>query len=110
MSTSTTTMDHILEQVHLPGRLTSRKMFGEYALYLDGKVVAFVCDNTLYLKPCAATASLTASLPSGPPYPGAKPYPIGDELLDDPDRLRELLEEMVVHLPLPAKRTRTPRG
>ena len=26
--------------------LSYRKMFGEYALYLDGKVVALVCDRS----------------------------------------------------------------
>ena len=25
-------------------------MFGEYALYCDGKVVALVCDDALYVK------------------------------------------------------------
>ncbi len=104
MSTTSSTVDHIIELVHLPGRVTSRKMFGEYALYLDGKVVALVCDNILFLKPCAAMAPLTAALPQGAPYPGAKDYPIGDELLDDPERLRDLLVTMASHLPLPTPR------
>ncbi|WP_416200292.1 TfoX/Sxy family protein [Tabrizicola sp.] len=31
--------------------MTSRKMFGEYTLYLGGKVVAMVCNDQLYLEP-----------------------------------------------------------
>jgi TfoX/Sxy family transcriptional regulator of competence genes len=33
-----------------PLPLTARKMFGEYAVYLDGVVVALVCDDRLYVK------------------------------------------------------------
>jgi TfoX/Sxy family transcriptional regulator of competence genes len=66
-------------------------MFGEYALYIDGKVVAFACDDSLFVKPASATTALVTDLPKGPPYPGAKLYPVADELLDDPERLLQLL-------------------
>ena len=39
----------------------SRAMFGEYALYADGKVVALVCDDLLYVKILPASAALAAS-------------------------------------------------
>lgn len=73
----------------------------EYALYLDGKVVAFACDNSLYIKPSPAAAIHAPDLPQGPPYPGAKDYPIADELLDDPEVLRRLIEETAALMPLP---------
>jgi TfoX/Sxy family transcriptional regulator of competence genes len=38
------TVRYILDQAGLGNRLTLRKMFGEYALYLDGKVVARRCS------------------------------------------------------------------
>lgn len=38
------TVRHILDQAGLGNRLTSMKMFGDYALYLDGKVVARRCS------------------------------------------------------------------
>ena len=44
MATREATVAHILDQAGLGARLTSRKMFGEYALYLDGKVVARRCS------------------------------------------------------------------
>lgn len=50
MSTAAATIAHILDTL-APLPLSSRKMFGEYALYLDGKTVAFVCDDTLFIKP-----------------------------------------------------------
>jgi TfoX/Sxy family transcriptional regulator of competence genes len=85
MSTDQDFVEYVAEQVGLGGRLTRKKMFGEYALYLDGKVVAFACDNSLFVKPSQAVASLGLDLPQRPPYPGAKNYPVADELLDDSD-------------------------
>ncbi len=94
-------VDYVTEVAGLGSRLTHKKMFGEYALYLDGKVVAFACDNSLYIKPSQAAATLAPDLPQGPPYPGAKDYPIADELLDDPMALRCLIEETAALMPLP---------
>jgi hypothetical protein len=47
------------------------------------------------------TATLAPELPQGPPYPGAKDYPIADELLDDPDLLRRLIEATAALMPPP---------
>ncbi len=91
MATEPSFLEYVADQSRLQDRLTYKKMFGEYALYLDGKVVAFACDNSLFVKPAEATRKLTANLPQRPPYPVAKPYPVADELLDEPDRLRDLL-------------------
>lgn len=101
MATDMHFVDYVAEQAQLGARLTSKKMFGEYAVYIDGKVVAFACDNSLLLKPAAAMATRTAHLPQRPPYPGAKPYPVADELLDDSDALRELLLATEQALPAP---------
>jgi DNA transformation protein and related proteins len=51
MSTKQDTVDFICEQSGLPGRISARRMFGEFALYVDGKVIGLVCDDTLYIKP-----------------------------------------------------------
>ncbi len=81
-----------------------RKMFGEYALYHGSKVVALVCDNSLFVKPSPASGKLTQNLPQSPPYPGAKPFPVADELLDDSEALRKLLLATSAALPLPKPR------
>jgi len=94
-------VDYVAEVAGLGSRLTYKKMFGEYALYLDGKVVAFACDNSLYIKPSKAASTLAPDLPQGPPYPGAKNYPIADQLLDDPALLRGLIEQTAGLMPLP---------
>jgi len=104
MATDNSFMQYVAEQIDLGSRLSYRKMFGEYAVYLDEKVVALVCGNSLFIKPTPAAAALASQLPQRPPYPGAKLYPVADELLDDADALRRLVIETAQHLPVPVPR------
>lgn len=101
MATELSFVEYVVEQSGLQGRITRKKMFGEYAIYLDDKVVAFACDNSLFVKAADATTAMTAALPRRPPYPGAKPYPVADELLDDPDQLQALLVATARAMPEP---------
>ena len=101
MASELSFVEYIAETLRFGARLTYKKMFGEYALYLDEKVVAFACDNSLFIKPSKAAAELAPDLPQGPPYPGAKDYPIADELLDDPELLHRLIEATAALMPLP---------
>jgi TfoX/Sxy family transcriptional regulator of competence genes len=101
MATDKRFVDYVLEQADLGEMLTYKRMFGEYALYHAGKVTAFACDNRLFIKPTPASRALAPGLPQGQPYPGSKMYPIADELLDDPEALRELLVATSAALPLP---------
>lgn len=108
MSTDRTFVDYIAEQAMLGDALTFKRRFGEYGIYLDDKVIGFVCDNSLFIKPAEATAQLTRDLPIRPPYPGAKDYPVADELLDDTDALKALL--LATERALPAARPKKPRA
>lgn len=94
-------VDYVREQLGLGDRLAQRRMFGEYALYVDGKVVALICDNSLFVKPSPAVAKLAPTLPERQPYPGAKAYPVADELLDDADALRALILHTARLMPPP---------
>jgi len=107
MATDLPFIEYIADQSRLRDRLTHKKMFGEYALYLDGKVVAFACDNSLFVKPAEATRHLTADLPQQSPYPGAKLYPVADALLDEPDLLHDLL--LATGRAMPAPKPKAPR-
>ena len=101
MATDLSFIEYVIEQAALDERITFKRMFGEYGIYIDGKVVAFACDNSLFVKAANATAELTANLPRRPPYPGAKPYPVADELLDDSDQLQALLLATAGAMPEP---------
>ena len=56
----------------------------------------------LDLRACLdAAVELAPLLPQRPPYPGAKDYPVADELLDDSDALRELVLRTAELMPPP---------
>ena len=107
MATNLDYIEYLADQIAIGGRLTYKKMFGEYALYVDGKVVAFACDNSLFIKPSSAAATLAPNLPQQPPYPGAKDYPVADELLDDSDAIRHLILETAALMPPPKPKGRS---
>jgi len=79
MGSKQSTMDFISEQVADAGVIRSRKMFGEYALYCDEKVVAFVCDDKLFVKITPKSLSIVGVGHEAPAYPGSKPYLLIDE-------------------------------
>jgi TfoX/Sxy family transcriptional regulator of competence genes len=74
MVTSPSTVESLLAALRSP-RFSAKAMFGEYALYADGKVVALVCDDRLFVKVHPRTAQLAADSELAPPYPGAKELP-----------------------------------
>jgi DNA transformation protein len=92
MSTSSETMDYLLDQLKGAGPVTARRMFGEYCLYFDGRPVGLVCDEQLYLKPTAAGRSLMRTVQEGAPFPGAKLHLL---LTADDWEDRQLLASMV---------------
>jgi TfoX/Sxy family transcriptional regulator of competence genes len=51
MASSQGTVDFIVEQIAAVGTVSARKMFGEYGIYCDGRMVALVCDDRLFVKP-----------------------------------------------------------
>lgn len=104
MATDQDFIDYVAEQIALGDRLAHRKMFGEYALYIDGKVVAFACDNSLFIKPSDTATRLAPGLPQRPPYLGARDYPVADELLDDSDTIRKLMLATAELMPVPRPR------
>jgi TfoX/Sxy family transcriptional regulator of competence genes len=50
MATDKSFVEFIADQIEHVGQITFKQMFGEYALYCEGKVVALVCDNQLFIK------------------------------------------------------------
>lgn len=103
MATRPGTADFIVEQVGGAGRVTAKKMFGEYGLYCDGKLVGLLCDDQLFIKPTAEARTYLGAVAEASPYPGAKPcFLIAGEAWDDADWLTELIKLSAAALPVPA--------
>jgi TfoX/Sxy family transcriptional regulator of competence genes len=94
-------VQHVCDQLRDVGAVSFRKMFGEYALYVDGKVAALICDNRLFVKPTEAGRRLLGRPVEGAPYPGARPHLVLDDHLDDGDLLSAVLRATAAALPEP---------
>lgn len=102
MSTKVSAIEYIEDQLTGLG-VTTRKMFGEYALYCDGKVVALVCDDTLFVKITdEGKRYVGEKYEEGAAYPGAKPsMRINDDLVEDREWLQDLIRITTEHVPKP---------
>ena len=107
MSSNQDFINYVCEQVGLAERVTYKRMFGEYAVYVDGKVVAFVCDNQLFVKPTVLGKQLVGNIAEAPPYPGAKLYFLLGERLDDRDLMRQLFLITASELPMPRTKSKS---
>ncbi len=107
MSSKQSTVDFITEQIQSAGSIRTRKMFGEYALYCDEKVVALICDDQLFVKKTLEGLKFLDERYEAPPYPGAKNYlRVPEEKWDDSEFLTEFIQTTTSHLPLPKPKKR----
>lgn len=105
MASQQSTVDFILEQIAGAGIISAKKMFGEYGIYCDGKIVALVCDDQLFVKPTVAGRKFVGACVEKPPYVGAKPYLfVSGEQWDDSEWLAKLIKISAAELPLPKKK------
>ncbi len=103
MSTQKETVEFILEKLGEPGRFAVRAMFGEYALYADGKVVGLICDDQLYVKILPESKELESICEKDEAYPGSKLYYVVEE--GELSRLKILPEILFdIAKSLPAKK------
>jgi TfoX/Sxy family transcriptional regulator of competence genes len=76
-------------------------MFGEYAVYSRGKVVALLCDDQLFVKPTEAGRLFIGEVTEAPPYPGAKLSFLIQDQIEDGEWLTRLIELTEEELPEP---------
>jgi TfoX/Sxy family transcriptional regulator of competence genes len=102
MSTQQSTVDFILDQLSALHNVKVRKMFGEYALYCNEKVVALICDDQLFVKLTDPGKALAKGrYTEGYAYPGAKVSMDITSGVDDQDFLCELIQVTADALPTP---------
>lgn len=102
MATDQDFAGYVLEQLREVPRVRHRKMFGEYAVYANDRVVALLCDNQLFVRPTTAgRAVLAGSVTEAPPYPGAKMHFLIEGELEDTAFLARLIAATLTEVPLP---------
>ena len=98
--TDKTYLTDLIAKLATLGDVTARPMMGEYLLYLNGKYIACICDNTLFVKLNKCNADLIADFEQKPPYDGAKPAYVVP--CDNVDVLRAIIN--ATYLGIPAKK------
>ena len=100
MATTEAYLAFLLHQLEGISGISSKKMFGEYLIYCNGKPVLTVCDNTVFVKKLPEIAALL----QGAPGYGAKPQFILD--IEDQALMRRVVSILEEIVPLPKKRSK----
>ncbi len=96
-----------MDQIAGAGAVSAKKMFGEYGIYCDEKLVALVCDDRFFVKISAAGKELLGEPEQASPYPGAKPwFLVSGDLWDEHALLSDLVKKTADQLPLKIKKPR----
>ncbi|PKL17992.1 MAG: competence protein TfoX [Spirochaetae bacterium HGW-Spirochaetae-5] len=101
MSSDQSFVDFIVDQITCRKTITSKKMFGEYAVYADNKVVALICDNKLFVKPTAGGRTFIGEPVEAPAYPGAKLSFLIEDKFEDREWISDLISITEEELPEP---------
>ena len=100
MASSKEYLHYILEQLSGLEEITYRAMMGEFILYYRGRIVGGIYDDRLLVKPVKAALSAMPSAVYEPPYDGAKPMLLVEEV-DNKEFLTGLFTAMYSELPAP---------
>jgi len=94
-------IEFITDQLDVECDASFRAMFGEYALYSKGKVVALICENQLFVKQTSAGRDYIGEFTEAPPFSGARPWLLIEDQIDDREWLSELILITERELPKP---------
>ena len=99
-------VEFVVGQMQNAGVIEYKKMFGEYGFYCNGKIVALICDNKLFVKPTEAGRTFIGDVVEASPYPGAKPALLLNEQIEDADWISKLINITEKELPAPKPKKR----
>ena len=103
MATRRSYLDFVLDWLSDLSGVTYRPMMGEYILYYRGRIAAYICDDRLLVRPTPSARALMPHAPEEPPYPGAKPMLLVDNV-DDRNFLKKLVQGIIPELPEPKRK------
>lgn len=92
---------YVTGQMQGAGQISHRLMFGGCTVYCEGKVVALICDEQLFIKPTQSGREYIGEPVEAPPYPGARDFFLIEEQVEDADWLSELVRRTERELPAP---------
>ena len=99
MACSIEFIEFVCDKLAPLGEVTSRKMMGDYVIYVNRKCVITACDNNAYIKKLPCLETLMAGAECGSPYPGTKEAYIMD--FADMNKVLKVIETAWEALPYP---------
>ena len=104
LATSIDFIEYVCDQVSSAGEVRYKKLFGEFIVYINGRPVFTVCDNTVYVKKIPEMSELLSGAQLGCPYDGAKAhYRLDIDNAELALAAADILKE-VIPLPRPRKK------
>lgn len=102
MACSIEFIERLCEVLSPLGDVRSRKMMGDYVIYVNDKCVITACDNVAFIKKLPCIADLMHDAECGAPYPGAKDAYILD--LSESRKVIEVISALWDALPYPKRK------
>lgn len=96
-------VEYVCDQISGAGEITYKKMFGEFGIYCNAKIIGLVCDDQFFVKKTKAGASICPDCQEASPYAGAKPHFAVDQI-DDRELMKRFISATYQELPQPKPR------
>ena len=93
-------VEYVCSQISEAGNIVYKKMFGEYGIYVNGKIIGLICDDRFFLKITEAGRRTLHEITEAQAYPGSKPFFLIEDL-EDRDYLSALISVTYNELPEP---------
>lgn len=97
-------VNFVMDQIDGAGIISSKKMFGEYMIYVNQKPIILICENTAYVKKIDCVKELLETEETGYPYKGAKEHYILD--VDNGETAKDIVKALEKITPIPKKRVK----
>ena len=97
-------MNYVVEQIEGIGDIRTKKMFGEYCVYLNEKPVIWISDNVVMAKKLDCIKEFLSKEEIGFLYPGSKEFYILN--VDDSDELKNVALALEKVIPIPKKKNK----
>ena len=102
MASTVDFVEYVCDQISGAGNISYKKMFGDYGIYCNEKIIGLICDNQFFVKKTKIGETLLTSAEEAPPYANAKPHFVID-FLEDREFLSNFIEKTFEELPMPKK-------
>jgi TfoX/Sxy family transcriptional regulator of competence genes len=104
MACTTEFIDFVCSQLEGTGVIRTRKMFGDWMIYIDEKPIVLACDNICYVKKLSGIENLMTDAMTSSPYPGAKEHYILD--IEHRDIAVKVVKALLPLVPYPKKKAK----